>query len=114
MLSSVTVGYITFNLPFYLDGEIRLLGSCRVGCPIPNFSIQKGACVRPLCDCYAPWACTGASSTADLYPTVKAALRHESVDSEEDREGLGCHLGQGLEVAYAESHLSQKNQWFLL
>ncbi len=28
--------------------------------------------------------------------TVKAALRHESADSEEDREGLGCHLGQGL------------------
>ncbi len=28
---------------------------------------------------------TGASSAADFYPTVKAALRHESVDSEEDR-----------------------------
>ncbi len=40
-------------------------------------------------------ACTGASSAADFYPTVKAALRHESADSEEDREGLGCHLGQG-------------------
>ncbi len=33
---------------------------------------------------------------ADFYPTVKAALRHESADSEEDRKGLGCHLGQGL------------------
>ncbi len=33
---------------------------------------------------------------ADFYPTVKAALRHESADSEEDREGSGCHLGQGL------------------
>ncbi len=32
---------------------------------------------------------------ADFYPTVKAALRHESADSEEDREGLECHLGQG-------------------
>ncbi len=32
----------------------------------------------------------------DFYPTVKAALRHESADSEEDRKGLGCHLGQGL------------------
>ncbi len=34
--------------------------------------------------------------TADFYLTVKATLRHESADSEEDREGLGCHLGQGL------------------
>ncbi len=32
---------------------------------------------------------------ADFYPTVKAALRHECSGSEEDREGLGCHLGQG-------------------
>ncbi len=32
---------------------------------------------------------------ADFYPTVKAALRHESADSEEDREGLGCRFGQG-------------------
>ncbi len=30
------------------------------------------------------------------FPTVKATLRHESADSEEDREGLGCHLGQDL------------------
>ncbi len=30
---------------------------------------------------------------SDFYPTVKAALRHESVDSEEDRKGLGCHFG---------------------
>ncbi len=30
-----------------------------------------------------------------LLPTIKAALRHKSADSEEDREGLGCHLGQG-------------------
>uniref|UniRef100_A0A8C1MXK4 [histone H3]-trimethyl-L-lysine(4) demethylase n=1 Tax=Cyprinus carpio TaxID=7962 RepID=A0A8C1MXK4_CYPCA len=29
---------------------------------------------------------------ANFYPTVKAALRHESVDSEVDREGLGCNL----------------------
>ncbi len=32
---------------------------------------------------------------ADFYLTVKVASRHESVDSEEDREGLGCHVGQG-------------------
>ncbi len=34
---------------------------------------------------------------SDFYPAVKAALHHESVDSEEDCEGLGCHLGQGLD-----------------
>ncbi len=28
-------------------------------------------------------------SAEDFYPTVKATLRHESADSEEDREGLG-------------------------
>ncbi len=39
---------------------------------------------------------TGASTTADFYPTVNAVLHHEGVDSEEDREGLGCHLGRGL------------------
>ncbi|ROL43658.1 hypothetical protein DPX16_2896 [Anabarilius grahami] len=36
-----------------------------------------------------------ASSTADFYLTVKAALRHPSVDSKEDREGLAFLLGQG-------------------
>ncbi len=40
-------------------------------------------------------ACTMSFAT-DFYLTVKVALRHESVDSEEDRQGLGCHLGQGL------------------
>ncbi len=50
-----------------------------------------------LCALYPNFCrgCTGARSTADFYPTVKAALRHESADTEEDREGLGCHLGQG-------------------
>ncbi len=33
---------------------------------------------------------------ADFYPTVKATLRHERADSEEDRGSLGCHLGQDL------------------
>ncbi len=41
-----------------------------------------------------------ASSAADFYLTVKAALRHESADSEEDHESLGCHLGQGLSRAW--------------
>lgn len=39
---------------------------------------------------------TEASSAADFYPTVKAALHHESVNSEEDCMGLGWDLGQGL------------------
>uniref|UniRef100_A0A672MG81 dihydrolipoyl dehydrogenase n=1 Tax=Sinocyclocheilus grahami TaxID=75366 RepID=A0A672MG81_SINGR len=39
-------------------------------------------------------ALTKVSSPADFYPTVKVALRHESVDSEEGCEGLGCDLGQ--------------------
>ncbi len=62
-----------------------------------HFSIQKDARERPLCalDLHFCRAWTGTSSAADFYPTVKAALRHESVDSEEDREGLGCDLGQG-------------------
>ncbi len=44
---------------------------------------------------------------ADFYPTVKAALRHESADSEEDREGLGGHLGQGLLMWYYGDHSAQ-------
>ncbi len=68
-----------------------------VGCPIPQFSVQKGARQRPLCalDPHFCRALTGASSAAEFYPTVKAALRHESADSEEDRKGLWCHLLQG-------------------
>lgn len=30
-----------------------------------------------------------------LSPAVKVALRYKSLDSEEDRKGLECHLGQG-------------------
>ncbi len=54
--------------------------------------------LRPLCalDPHFCRARTGASCSVDFYPTVNAAIRHESADSEEDREGLGCHLGQGL------------------
>ncbi len=56
----------------------------------------------PLCalDPHFCRARTRASSPADFYLTVKAALRHENADSEEDREGLGCHLGQGHSCAY--------------
>ncbi len=38
---------------------------------------------------------------AEFYPTVKASLRQKSADSEEDREGLGCHLEQGLNSLYS-------------
>ncbi len=31
------------------------------------------------------------SAEPDFYPTVKAALHHKSIDSEEDCKGLGCH-----------------------
>ncbi len=43
-----------------------------------------------------PWI--GASSTVDFYPTLKAALCHESADPEEDREGLG----QGCQTTFLE------------
>ncbi len=41
-----------------------------------------------------------ASYAANFYPAVKAALRHESADSEEDRECLGCDLEQGLSPSF--------------
>ncbi len=50
--------------------------------------------------------CSGAISAAELYPTVKAALRHEIADSEEDREGLVCHVGQGLNLATFQTTLA--------
>ncbi len=61
--------------------------------------------MRPLCalDTHFCRARTGASSTADFYPTVNAALRHKSADSEEDHKGLGCHLGQFLTMGPANS-----------
>ncbi len=53
--------------------------------------------LRPLCtlDPHFCRARTGANSATNFYPTVKAASRHKSADSEEDREDLWCHLGQG-------------------
>ncbi len=52
--------------------------------------------------------------TADFYPTVKVALRHEGADSEEDRESLGCHLGQGLTCLWYSIvfiYMSQASNW---
>ncbi len=49
-----------------------------------------------------------ASYAADFYPAVKAALHHESVESEEDCEGLGCHLGMGLRCSVSFT----VEQWF--
>ncbi len=67
-----------------------------------HFSVQKGAresatfaaimCPRSALLVSPHWC----KLTADFHPTVKAALRHESADSEEDRKDLGCHLGWGL------------------
>ncbi len=55
-------------------------------CPIPHFSVQKRTRERPLCGRYVPSIGTSAEpAAADFYPTVKAALRHESADTEEDR-----------------------------
>ncbi len=39
--------------------------------------------------------------------TVRAALRHESVDSGEERDGLGCHLGQGLGCDIADMYVCE-------
>ncbi len=62
-------------------------------CPIPHFSVQKGCTLDPhFCQAH-----TGASSAADFYLTVKAALRPVSADSEEEREGLKVSFGTGPE-----------------
>ncbi len=84
-----------------------------VGCPNHNFSIQKCSRAPPSQPLYAPdphfcRACTGANSSADFYSTVKAALRHERADSEEDCKDLGCDLVQGLINTRLYSHLRLK------
>lgn len=38
---------------------------------------------------------TELSSSADFYLIVETTLRDKRVGSEEEHEGLGCHLGQG-------------------
>jgi len=38
----------------------------------------------------------GEQAAADFFSTIKAVIHHESVDSQEDRQCLGCHSGQGL------------------
>ncbi len=49
-------------------------------------------------------ACTNASFAADFYLTVKVALHDKNADSEEDRDGLECDLGQGLVVLSKRDH----------
>ncbi|ROL43901.1 hypothetical protein DPX16_11933 [Anabarilius grahami] len=44
-----------------------------------------------------------------LYLAVKAALCYEGADSEEDREGLGCHLGFSQNGAQAPSAPFEKS-----
>ncbi len=82
--------------------------STRLWCPIPHFSVQKGARERSLAAIMRPRSAllpSWCKLAADFYPTVKAALRHESADSEEDREGLECHLGQGLYFKFNRNRL---------
>ncbi len=69
-----------------------------IRCPIRHFSFQKSAAMMLVtCGRYVSLMyTTDASFTVDFYLTVKVTLRHERVDSEEDREGLGFDLGQGL------------------
>ncbi len=54
---------------------------------------------------YAPSIRTSAE------PTLGRALRHESADSEEDREGLGCLLGQGLMDRWITGSLDSFKNW---
>ncbi len=70
----------------------------------------------PLCALDLPFcrACTGVSSAADFYPTVKAALRHESADSEEDRESLGCRFGLRSSQPHFEKHGQASRTFFLV
>lgn len=82
-----------------------------IGCPIHQLSEEclRASTLRPLCtlDVHFCWACTEASSSANFYLTVRVALRHESVDSEEERDGLGCHLGQGLGCDIADMYVCE-------
>ncbi|ROL44594.1 hypothetical protein DPX16_18305 [Anabarilius grahami] len=75
----------------------------------PNAACQSQ---RSLCRRSVPQCCMRQrtfakpkSSTADVYPTVKAPLRHKSLDSEEDFEGLQFHLRQGL-LSSSRSHFN--------
>ncbi len=66
-----------------------------IGTPYGLVDLTDTRTRRPLydrkCTLSVPFG-TGpeVSSAADFYPTVKAALRHESADLEEDRKCLRC------------------------
>ncbi len=45
--------------------------------------------------CHSSFYLSEGCFDADFYLAVKAALHHESLDSEEDSEGLRCYLGLG-------------------
>ncbi len=76
---------------------LTMAAACSCQCPLSprDRRVSHSSFLRSEGSSQAPSIRTSAESTADFYPTVKAALRHKSADSEEDREGLGCHLGQG-------------------
>ncbi len=65
-----------------------------VGCPIPCFSVQKGARECPLCGCYAPLIRTSAEPELGRAPqqtSTRQSKRHYLM-----KVRTQCHLGQGL------------------
>ncbi len=57
----------------------RLLPTTAVGCPIPHFSIQKGAHERPLFGRYAPSIRTSAEPTVGRAPrqtSIRQSMQH--------------------------------------
>lgn len=75
----------------------RLTMAAACTCPLSPWDLVTSASICTL-DAQICRARTEASSGADFFLTVNAALNHKSTDSWEDRACLGCHLGQGLSV----------------
>ncbi len=70
-------------------------------CPIPHFSIQKGARKRPLCGRYAPSIRT---SAGHAQTSTWQSKRHYITKVQTQRKtARGCHLGQG-----------QSGSWFTI
>ncbi len=93
-----------------------------VGRPIPHFSAQKGACERPFTAIMRPRSALLPSPywyklAADFYPTfyfyLKVALRHESADSEEAHEGLGCHSTKHPIIMQCDK-FAFENEWIIV
>ncbi len=71
--------------------------------------------MQPLASRYAPSNRTSAEPALGRAPlqtsTVRASLRHKSVDSVDAREDLGCHLGQGLRQSHVLKHKTNIETW---